>query len=171
MYSLGVDIGSTASKGIILDELGKVVSSSIIFSGTGTSGPSRMLNQLFSNVGLTRDEMDAVVVTGYGRNSFEGADKQISELSCHSRGVHHLLPNARTIIDIGGQDVKTLKLDQAGRLANFVMNDKCAQEQAGSLMLWPRYWKWTSMTWLNFQKKPQKKYLSAAHVPFLQNLR
>ena len=126
MYSLGVDIGSTASKGIILDELGKVVSSSIIFSGTGTSGPSRMLNQLFSNVGLTRDEMDAVVVTGYGRNSFEGADKQISELSCHSRGVHHLLPNARTIIDIGGQDVKTLKLDQAGRLANFVMNDKCA---------------------------------------------
>lgn len=126
MYSLGVDIGSTASKGIILDESGKVVSSSIIFSGTGTSGPSRMLNQLFSNVGLTRDEMDAVVVTGYGRNSFDGADKQISELSCHSRGVHHLLPNARTIIDIGGQDVKTLKLDQAGRLANFVMNDKCA---------------------------------------------
>ena len=109
MYSLGVDIGSTASKGIILDESGKVVSSSIIFSGTGTSGPSRMLNQLFSNVGLTRDEMDAVVVTGYGRNSFEGADRQISELSCHSRGVHHLLPNARTIIDIGGQDVKTLK--------------------------------------------------------------
>ncbi|OJT80739.1 2-hydroxyglutaryl-CoA dehydratase, partial [Clostridioides difficile] len=67
-----------------------------------------------------------VVVTGYGRMNYSDADKQISELSCHARGVNFIIPETRTIIDIGGQDAKVLKLDNNGRLLNFLMNDKCA---------------------------------------------
>ena len=76
--------------------------------------------------GLTDEDIAATVVTGYGRMTYQGADKQISELSCHAKGVHFVEPEARTVIDIGGQDAKALKLDKDGRLNNFVMNDKCA---------------------------------------------
>ena len=70
--------------------------------------------------------MAYTIVTGYGRTNYKAANDQISELSCHAKGVHFLEPEARTVIDIGGQDAKALKLDKNGRLANFVMNDKCA---------------------------------------------
>lgn len=123
---MGLDIGSTASKGLILKDGVEVIATSTIPSGTGTSGPERVLKELAENTGLSLNDMEKTVVTGYGRLKFEDADKQISELSCHARGVAFLVPGARTIIDIGGQDAKALKLDSSGRLANFVMNDKCA---------------------------------------------
>ena len=66
------------------------------------------------------------VVTGYGRMKFQQANEQISELSCHAMGIHYLVPSARTIIDIGGQDAKAIQVAPNGRLQNFVMNDKCA---------------------------------------------
>lgn len=123
---MGLDIGSTASKGVILKDGKEVIATSIIPSGTGTSGPNRVINELKEQSGLTPEDFKKTVVTGYGRMNYEGADKQISELSCHARGVAFLVPEARTIIDIGGQDAKALKLDKNGRLSNFVMNDKCA---------------------------------------------
>lgn len=126
MYTMGIDIGSTASKGIILKNGEEIVAKSIISVGTGTSGPTRVLEELFQQSGLTEENIKRTIVTGYGRMHFDKADKQISELSCHAKGVHHIFPNARTIIDIGGQDAKALKLDSKGRLLNFVMNDKCA---------------------------------------------
>ena len=67
-----------------------------------------------------------VVATGYGRMNFEMADRELSEVSCHGRGVRFLLPDVRTVIDIGGQDAKALLLDERGNLDNFIMNDKCA---------------------------------------------
>ena len=66
------------------------------------------------------------MVTGYGRLTFEGADQQISEVSCHAKGMHFLNPDVRTLVDIGGQDVKAMRIGASGRLENFVMNDKCA---------------------------------------------
>jgi predicted CoA-substrate-specific enzyme activase len=65
-------------------------------------------------------------VTGYGRFTFDDTDSQKSELSCHAKGVYRLFPSVRTIIDIGGQDIKVLRLNARGLLENFVMNDKCA---------------------------------------------
>lgn len=126
VYTMGLDYGSTASKGVILLNGSKVVESIIYASGAGTSGPQKVIEALEEKSGMTMSDMDKVVVTGYGRMSFKAADKQISELSCHAKGVHFLVPDARTVIDIGGQDAKALSLDDDGRLTNFVMNDKCA---------------------------------------------
>ena len=66
------------------------------------------------------------MATGYGRQTYDGADYQVSELTCHALGVHFVCPGARTVIDIGGQDAKVLSLNEEGRMVNFVMNDKCA---------------------------------------------
>ncbi len=126
MYTMGLDIGSTASKGVILEDGKKIVAEVAVPSGTGTTGPTRVVNELFSRLNITRDDIAKLIVTGYGRMKYTDSDKQISELSCHTKGVHFLVPTARTIIDIGGQDAKALKLDAKGKLLNFVMNDKCA---------------------------------------------
>ena len=126
MYTMGLDIGSTATKGVIIENGVKVVATAIISSGTGTTGPARVLNELFGQLNISRKDIDKLVVTGYGRMKYADADKQISELSCHTKGVTFLVPNAKTIIDIGGQDAKALKLNEKGQLVNFVMNDKCA---------------------------------------------
>ena len=126
MYTMGLDIGSTASKGVILKNGEDIVASETISSGTGTTGPSRVLEKLYGKTGLAREDIKKVVVTGYARMNYSDADKQISELSCHARGVNFIIPETRTIIDIGGQDAKVLKLDNNGRLLNFLMNDKCA---------------------------------------------
>ena len=66
------------------------------------------------------------MATGYGRMTFPGADDQASELSCHGKGIHYLIPEARVVIDIGGQDAKVMQINERGALLNFVMNDKCA---------------------------------------------
>ncbi|GAA0732050.1 acyl-CoA dehydratase activase [Clostridium oceanicum] len=126
MYTMGIDIGSTASKGIILKDGKDIISETNISVGTGTSGPERAYNGLFDKCNLKEKDISKVIVTGYGRMHFDKAQKQISELTCHAKGAHYIFPNAHTIIDIGGQDAKALKLDSKGRLSNFVMNDKCA---------------------------------------------
>ena len=126
MYVLGLDVGSASSKVVILDGYKNIVSSSVFQVGTGSSGPSRALDEALGKINLTLDDMKKIVATGYGRYAFEKADKQISEISCHAKGIFHLVPTARTIIDIGGQDAKAIRLDNNGMVSQFFMNDKCA---------------------------------------------
>jgi len=126
MYTMGLDIGSTASKGVVLKDGKEIIATAVIASGTGTSGPERVRAELSEKTNLTRADFEKIVVTGYGRMNYEDADKQISELSCHAKGTSFLVEGVRTIIDIGGQDAKALVLDESGILQNFVMNDKCA---------------------------------------------
>ncbi|MCI8342724.1 MAG: 2-hydroxyglutaryl-CoA dehydratase [Firmicutes bacterium] len=126
MYSMGIDIGSASSKVVILKDGTEVVAASVVQSGTGSSGPKRALEEAFSTSGLEMSDMAKIVATGYGRFAFEEADKQISEISCHAKGIYHLVPTARTIIDIGGQDAKAIRLDSRGTVSQFFMNDKCA---------------------------------------------
>lgn len=125
-FTLGIDVGSTTSKCVILKNGADIVSSSLIAAGTGTSGPFRALSAALEQAGMLRDDMSAVTATGYGRNSFSGADFVVSELSCHAIGAHKLDPTARTVIDIGGQDAKVLHIGDNGRMESFLMNDKCA---------------------------------------------
>ena len=126
IYTLGIDIGSTASKCVILADGKELVSKSLIPVGAGTSGPQRAISDVLENAGLKREDMGYVLATGYGRNSMlEIADQQMSELSCHARGASFLFPEVHTVIDIGGQDVKVLQIEN-GVMTNFVMNDKCA---------------------------------------------
>lgn len=126
IYTMGVDIGSTASKTVVLKDGNEIVSQAVIHVGAGTSGPKRAIDSVLKEAKLSIEDLDYVVSTGYGRNSFEFANKQISELSCHAKGVYFDNNKARTVIDIGGQDIKVLKLADNGRLLNFIMNDKCA---------------------------------------------
>ena len=126
MYTMGVDVGSASSKVVILEDGIRVVVEKVIQLGTGSSGPQRVLDEALAESGLKMEDMTKVVATGYGRFSFEQADRQVSEISCHAKGIYHLVPSARTIIDIGGQDAKAIKLDERGGVSQFFMNDKCA---------------------------------------------
>ena len=126
MYTLGIDIGSTTSKCAILQDGTELVAKSLQRGGLGTGGPDEALNELWRISGLKREEMARTIVTGYGRNKFEGADGEVSELTCHALGGRFVFPDLRTVIDIGGQDAKIISLTAEGRMSNFIMNDKCA---------------------------------------------
>lgn len=126
IFTMGIDVGSTASKCVIIKDGEELVAKSLVAVGTGTSGPARAIAEVLENAGMTREQMDYVLATGYGRNSLDGlADQQMSELSCHAKGAAFLFPEVRTVIDIGGQDVKVIEIEN-GIMKNFVMNDKCA---------------------------------------------
>ena len=125
-YTMGMDIGSTASKCLILINGTEIAGSAVIPAGTGTSGPGRALEEALAAASISMDAISRITATGYGRNTFSGADDVVSELSCHAIGIHAIFPDVRTLIDIGGQDAKVVRVTETGRLDNFVMNDKCA---------------------------------------------
>ena len=126
IYTLGIDVGSTASKCVIIKDGAEITAKALIDVGAGTSGPARAIAAVLENAGMTKEDMAFVMATGYGRNSLdEIADGQMSELSCHARGAHFLFPEVHTVIDIGGQDVKVIEIED-GVMKNFAMNDKCA---------------------------------------------
>lgn len=123
----GIDIGSTMTKVVIADEQEKILASHIGPTGAEHRHLAlKVMDETIKKAGLAFDALDFVVATGYGRINVPFADKQITEITCHARGIRSLFPSARIIIDIGGQDSKGIKLDEAGKVANFVMNDKCA---------------------------------------------
>ena len=126
MYTLGIDIGSTTSKCAILKDGTELVATSLQRGGLGTGGPEEALSRLWRESGLSREDMERVIATGYGRNKFRGADGEVSELTCHALGGRFIFPDLRTVIDIGGQDAKIISLTADGRMSNFIMNDKCA---------------------------------------------
>ncbi|MBR3368101.1 MAG: 2-hydroxyglutaryl-CoA dehydratase, partial [Lachnospiraceae bacterium] len=126
IYTLGIDVGSTASKCIILKNGTEIAAKSLVDVGAGTSGPHRAIENVLARAGMEEHDIDYTLATGYGRNSLMGlADKQMSELSCHARGAFFLFPQVHTVIDIGGQDVKVMRIEN-GAMTNFQMNDKCA---------------------------------------------
>lgn len=125
MLFAGIDVGSTTSKCVLLRD-GEIVSSALVDMGIGTAGPEQAYSQALSVAEATLEEIACCAATGYGRATWKGADLTISELTAHGLGNHYLFPEARTVIDIGGQDAKVIQLDANGRMANFVMNDKCA---------------------------------------------
>lgn len=125
MY-LGIDIGSSSSKAAILDEEKKIAAISVLNLGTGTNAYEEVIKDAADQAGIPADAIKYIVATGYGRINFKGANKQITEITCHAKGVNFLLDGASTIIDIGGQDAKAIKLGENGQVSNFVMNEKCA---------------------------------------------
>ena len=123
---MGIDIGSTTSKCVILRSDEEIIASSVIRGGTGTAGPEKAVQSALDDAGLAMGGIRRTVATGYGRNTFDPADKTYSELSCHARGAAFLCPGVHTVVDIGGQDCKAMELTDDGRLHGFSMNDKCA---------------------------------------------
>lgn len=126
MFYLGLDVGSASSKVVIINENDEILASCVVQAGTGSSGPSRALDEALHKLELKPEDINTTVATGYGRYAYDKADKQISEITCHAKGIFHLVPTTRTIIDIGGQDAKAIGLDERGSVSQFFMNDKCA---------------------------------------------
>lgn len=126
-YVLGVDSGSTSTNAVILNSNREIVASHVVRTGAKSSESARRaLKEVLEKVNLSREDLSLIVSTGYGRVSIDYADKDVTEISCHGRGAHYLNPEIRTIIDIGGQDSKVIKLNEKGEVIDFVMNDKCA---------------------------------------------
>ncbi len=126
-YYAGIDSGSTSTDVVILDKDRNITASVIMPTGAGAAnGAERALEEALKQAGLEREDLDAVVTTGYGRTAISDGDKSITEITCHARGAHFLDPSVRTVVDIGGQDSKVIRLNEDGTVKNFVMNDKCA---------------------------------------------
>ena len=128
-YYGGCDSGSTYTKCVILDETGKMVADVTLRSRINSVlSAQAALDEAVAQVPDLKSAKDLayLVGTGYGRNKVPFADENISEISCHAMGVHVADPSVRSIIDIGGQDVKGIAVDTDGTVLNFAMNDKCA---------------------------------------------
>lgn len=122
----GVDIGSLTAKAVILDD-GRVLGSSLVPTGHNSRASGRRAFDLALELaGLGERELECVVATGYGRLSADFAEQKVTEITCHARGVHFTIPDARTVIDLGGQDSKAIAINADGRVLDFVMNDKCS---------------------------------------------
>ena len=127
MYVLGIDSGSTSTNAVIMDQNRKIVAFSVVRTGA-KSGESaeKVLRDVLGKASLSREEISWIVSTGYGRVSIAFADENVTEISCHGKGAHYFNPDIRTILDIGGQDSKAIRLSETGEVRDFVMNDKCA---------------------------------------------
>jgi len=123
----GCDVGSTTGKAVIMKDH-TVAAHTIIWCKPRPEETAHIaINEAMAKIGLSSlEELDYVVGTGYGRLKIPFANDNISEITCHGVGAHWLCNSVRTIIDIGGQDLKVISLDDSGRVAEFVMNDKCA---------------------------------------------
>jgi predicted CoA-substrate-specific enzyme activase len=126
MIVAGIDIGSRASKAVVMND-DSIISSVICDTGPESVKTSQMtMAKALEGTGLSLDDIQYVVATGYGRVLVPFANENISEISCHARGITWYFPSVRTILDMGGQDCKAINCDAQGRVTNFIMNDKCA---------------------------------------------
>lgn len=127
MIVAGIDIGSTTTKVVFLDAEGKVRASALRLTAFKPEQAGlTAIDECCRQCGIGRDDIAFSVATGYGRELLEFADAQVTEITCHARGAHTCFPEARSIIDMGGQDSKAISIDGSGHVVNFVMNDKCA---------------------------------------------
>jgi predicted CoA-substrate-specific enzyme activase len=126
MIVAGIDIGSITTETVILQG-SQILGSSVLPTGAKSrAAAERSLATTLQQAGLRREDLSTIVTTGYGRASFPSSDKMITEITCHARGAFFVHPETRTVIDIGGQDSKVIRLDRQGRNVDFQMNDKCA---------------------------------------------
>ncbi len=126
-YGGGVDVGSTQTKAVIVDEKGNIVGRSLTDTGANVvlAAESTFVEALRDG-DLREEEVEYVVGTGYGRYKVTFGNTQVTEISCHGRGAVHMFPRTRTVVDMGGQDTKAIRVSALGEVTDFCMNDKCA---------------------------------------------
>lgn len=123
----GVDVGSTQTKAIVMDGSRRVLGRALIDTGgIVTAAAENAFAQACGSAGVDRSDVAYVVGTGYGRYKVTFGDTQVTEISCHARGGQYLFPRTHTVLDIGGQDTKAIKIGPEGQVLDFCMNDKCA---------------------------------------------
>jgi predicted CoA-substrate-specific enzyme activase len=126
-YAAGVDVGSTQTKAVLVDESGAAVARALVSTGANViQAAQTAFEQALEEAGLEEQEVEYVVGTGYGRYKVTFGNTQVTEISCHGRGAVHMFPGTRTVVDMGGQDTKAIRVSQDGEILDFCMNDKCA---------------------------------------------
>jgi predicted CoA-substrate-specific enzyme activase len=130
-FFCGVDVGASATKTVLIDHEGTVCAEHVQKSGVdyklaARNGLENVLEAIPLEKGAPEDRIAGCVATGYGRDNVDYACQRITEITCHGKGCYHLFPHSLTIVDIGGQDSKVIKLDASGRRVDFKMNRKCA---------------------------------------------
>jgi predicted CoA-substrate-specific enzyme activase len=125
-FVAGCDVGSLTSKAVIMKNR-KIIGSHIIKSKPRPKDSAdAVMEAVLAQVGISRNDIAHCIGTGYGRDRIDFVDEVVSEISCHGKGARWLLPTAQTVIDIGGQDCKTMRIDKDGNVSKFMANDKCA---------------------------------------------
>jgi predicted CoA-substrate-specific enzyme activase len=125
MVSIGIDIGSVCAKAVAYDE--RIIGRLIMPTGWNPKQTAEELyERLVSENNIKKEEVSSIVATGYGRVSVPFASRKVTEITCHAKGAVYLDPDARTVIDVGGQDSKAISIDEKGSVLEFMMNDKCA---------------------------------------------
>jgi predicted CoA-substrate-specific enzyme activase len=126
MLSAGIDVGAATAKAVIIAD-GEILGSAVIPTGPSVAvAADEVLRISLERAGAANAKPDCIISTGYGRRSIPQANKALSEIICHARGACYLVSGVRTVIDIGGQDSKVIKIGEGGNVVDFVMNDKCA---------------------------------------------
>jgi predicted CoA-substrate-specific enzyme activase len=126
MYAAGVDVGAASGEVLIWDGE-SIMAYSIVPTGFNSRRAAHQaMERALEGTGISRGDIGSIVATGYGRIAIDYADRQVTEISCYARGINHLFPEVRTIIDIGGQDSKAISVGKDGKVVDFLMNDKCA---------------------------------------------
>lgn len=126
-YAGGVDVGSTQTKAVIINEDREIVGRSLIYTGADVIQAAHDAFDLaLKSNSLERSQVAYVIGTGYGRYKVTFGDRQVTEISCHGRGASQMFPGTQTVIDMGGQDTKAIRVQPNGEIVDFCMNDKCA---------------------------------------------
>ena len=126
-YVAGVDSGSTYTKAALMDDEGNLIATAITMTGARINeSANKVFDEVLAKAGVSKGDVVYVVGTGYGRFSITFGNTQVTEISCHARGAHYLFPRTRTVLDMGGQDTKAIRINERGEVVDFVMNDKCA---------------------------------------------
>jgi len=126
-YAAGVDVGSTQTKATIINEAGEIVSRALTDTGSNVvHAAEAAFQEALESVKLREEEVEYIVGTGYGRYRVTFGNTQVTEISCHARGAVHMFPQTRTVLDMGGQDTKAIRIGSSGEILDFCMNDKCA---------------------------------------------
>jgi predicted CoA-substrate-specific enzyme activase len=125
-YELGIDVGSSFAKAVVLGE-GNLVSYAVIPSGGGFADAARKVTAAaIEKAGISDIDLSSRIATGYGSSTVDFTDRTVADITCHAAGIHHLFPSVRTVVDIGSQFCRVIRLDNDGRASNFVQNEKCA---------------------------------------------
>jgi len=126
MLFAGVDVGSLSAEAVLFDDSKMLAYEIIVVKPNPVDSATIVMDSVLKQSKLNYDDISYCVSTGYGRERIPFAQHDISEISCHGKGAHWVNPSIRTIIDVGGQDCKAIRIDEHGDLKDFVMNDKCA---------------------------------------------
>jgi predicted CoA-substrate-specific enzyme activase len=126
VHVLGIDIGSAFSKAVVCAD-GVIKGYAVAPSGGNYRETAEGIRaEALGRIGLTPGDLSFTVATGYGSAAVEFSNQTVTDISCQAKGIHRLFPNVRTVIDIGGQFSKVIKVDEDGRATNFILNEKCA---------------------------------------------